>query len=356
MAEEWSRALTRAEKGADMAGMTEGAMSAASTRAARATMRADEVVLRTRQLTKRYGERVAVNGLNLEVRRGEIFGFLGPNGAGKTTTIRMCLGLIAPTAGSVEILGRDVAREGARILPHVGALVEQPALYPYLSGRNNLRAVGDALGGVSEQRIDAVLDLVDLRGRGGDRVKTYSLGMKQRMGVALALLQDPDVLILDEPTNGLDPAGMVEMRDLLRRLAAEGKTMFVSSHVLSEVQQVCTYVAILNLGRLVMESSVADLTGGHGEFIVTVDRVDEALAAIRAQAWGADARLDGERRILTMAPDGQSGALNLFLVRAGFVPGAIAPHVLDLEDVFLRLTAAANNAHDGTAGVRGGAQ
>ncbi|MGH2517945.1 MAG: ABC transporter ATP-binding protein, partial [Ktedonobacterales bacterium] len=169
--------------------MAQGAPSAARERAA--TMRADDVVLRTRQLTKRYGERVAVNGLSMEVRRGDVFGFLGPNGAGKTTTIRMCLGLIAPTAGSVEILGRDVATDAARILPYVGALVEQPALYPYLSGRNNLRAVGDALGGVPEARIDAVLDAVALRGRAHDRVKTYSLGMKQRLGVALALLNDP---------------------------------------------------------------------------------------------------------------------------------------------------------------------
>jgi len=306
-----------------------------------ATVPATNTVLRTRELTKRYGSRLAVDALNLEVRRGEIFGFLGPNGAGKTTTIRMCLGLIAPTGGAVEILGRDVAREGPRILPRVGALVEQPALYPYMSGRNNLRAVGDALGGVSEARIDAVVELVGLRGRDRDRVRSYSLGMKQRLGLGLALLTNPDLLILDEPANGLDPAGIVEMRDLLRRLAAEGKTIFLSSHVLGEVQQICTRVAIVNLGRLVTEASVDELTRGHGEFVVAVDRPREALALIRAQSWGASAQLDGEGRIVTRAPDGQSAELNLFLVRAGFVPGAIRELAPDLEDVFLRLTGSA---------------
>src|ERR1700730_2016430 len=171
--------------------------------------RTGEVALRTINLTKQYGQRLAVNNLSLEVRRGEIFGFLGPNGAGKTTTIRMALGLISPTAGSVEILGQNVVTERARILPRVGALIETPALYLYLSGRNNLRAVGSALGGVTRARIDDVLEVVGLQNRQKDRVRTYSLGMKQRLGVAMALLQDPDVLVLDEPANGLDPAGIV---------------------------------------------------------------------------------------------------------------------------------------------------
>jgi len=181
-----------------------------------------DVALRTINLSKRYGTRLAVDQLNLEVRRGEIFGFLGPNGAGKTTTIRMLLGLIAPTEGSVEILGGDVFAHRAQILPRVGALIETPALYPYLSGRDNLRAVGAVLGGAPAERIDAVLELVGLAERPKDRVRTYSLGMKQRLGVAVALLNDPDVLVLDEPANGLDPAGIVEMRDLMRTLSAEG--------------------------------------------------------------------------------------------------------------------------------------
>ena len=312
-----------------------------------------EVVLQTRALTKRYGERLAVDGLTLAARRGEVFGFLGPNGAGKTTTIRMCLGLIAPTSGAVEILGGDVVREGARTLPYVGALIEQPALYPYLSGRDNLRAIGDAQGGVSEARVNAVLDLVALRERGRDRVKTYSLGMKQRLGVAMALLQDPDLLVLDEPTNGLDPAGMVEMRDLLRRLAEEGKTVFVSSHALDEVRRMCDRVAIINHGRLVTESSVAELTRGAGEFVVTLDRAAEALALLRAQPWGAQARLNDAGQLVTGAPQNESGALNLFLVQVGFTPRAISPAEERLEDVFLRLT---GSTAEPASGVKGGAR
>jgi ABC-2 type transport system ATP-binding protein len=300
------------------------------------------VVLRTSQLSKRYGERLAVDRLDLEVRRGEIFGFLGPNGAGKTTTIRMTLGLIAPTGGSVKILGQRVVAQRAQVLPRVGALVEQPALYLYLSGRDNLRAVAAVLGGVSEARLDTVLDLVGLRARQKDRVKTYSLGMKQRLGVAIALLQDPDLLILDEPANGLDPAGIVEMRDLMHRLSAEGKTVFLSSHVLAEVQQICTRVAIMNLGRLVTESTVEELTRGQGEYAVVVDRPAEALALLQAQSWGRGAHLDGSTTIVAPAPQGSGRALNLFLVGAGFVPDSICQRTQDLEQVFLRLTGAAH--------------
>ncbi|HLI69449.1 MAG TPA: ABC transporter ATP-binding protein [Ktedonobacteraceae bacterium] len=299
-----------------------------------------EVAIRTINLTKQYGQRLAVNNLNLQVRRGEIFGFLGPNGAGKTTTIRMALGLITPTTGRVEILNQDVATRRAHILPRVGALIETPALYLYLSGRNNLRAAGSALGGVPEARIDAVLEMVGLASRQKDRVKTYSLGMKQRLGVAMALLQDPDVLILDEPANGLDPAGIVEMRDLMHRLSAEGKTVFISSHLLSEVQQICTRVAIIHLGRLVTESTVADLTRGQGDFRVTLDRAQaqQALALVKAQAWGASARMDGEDALITRAPENSGRALNLFLSQAGFVPETLEHSRQDLEEVFLSLT------------------
>src|SRR6266567_1016097 len=297
-----------------------------------------EVVLRTRNLSKHYGKRLAVDNLNLEVKRGEIFGFLGPNGAGKTTTIRMALGLIAPSAGNVEILGQDVATHRAHILPRVGALVETPALYLYMSGRNNLRAVGSVLGGVPDERIDAVLELVGLRARQKDRVRTYSLGMKQRLGVAIALLQDPDILILDEPANGLDPAGIVEMRDLMHRLAAEGKTVFISSHMLSEVQQICTRVAIINLGRLISESSIEELISGRGEFTVKLERANEALALIQKQPWGRSARLDSTGALVTLAPEGRGRNLNLFLVNEGFAPDMLTQTTQDLEQVFLSLT------------------
>jgi len=297
-----------------------------------------DVVLRTTNLTKQYGKRIVVNNLNLEVNRGEIMGFLGPNGAGKTTTIRMALGLIAPTAGSVEILGQDVDSHGARILPRVGALVETPALYLYMSGRNNLRAVASVLGGVPASRIDAVLELVGLRYRQKDRVRTYSLGMKQRLGVAMALLQDPDLLILDEPANGLDPAGIVEMRDLMHRLTSEGKTVFISSHLLPEVQQICTRVAIINLGKLVKVSTIEELISGHGEFAVTVERTADAVALVKAQPWGKDAHLDNHGALITKAPGQRGRDLNLFLVNAGFVPETITQSTQDLEQVFLELT------------------
>src|SRR5438552_1607746 len=296
-----------------------------------------EVVLRTRNLSKQYGKRLAVNNLDLEVYRGEIFGFLGPNGAGKTTTIRMALGLIAPTTGSVSVLGQDVARRRAHILPRVGALIETPALYLYMSGRDNLRAVASVLGGVPKQHIDAVLEVVGLRGRQKDRVRTYSLGMKQRLGVAMALLQDPDVLILDEPANGLDPAGIVEMRDLMHRLAAEGKTIFISSHLLSEVQQICTRVAIINLGKLITVSTVEELTSGQREFAVRLERAEEALTLIQKQPWGKDAHLDASGMLITLAPEGRGRDLNLFLVNAGFAPDTIAQATQDLEQVFLHL-------------------
>lgn len=294
-------------------------------------------VLRASALSKRYGARLAVDRLDLEVAHGELFGFLGPNGAGKTTTIRMALGLIAPTGGSVEILGREVRSHRSEVLPRVGALVESPALYGYMSGRDNLRVVGDLLGGVSRKRIDEVLEIVSLEGRDRDRVKTYSMGMKQRLGLAIALLNDPDLLILDEPANGLDPAGIVEMRDLLRELAGSGKTVFISSHVLSEVQQICTRVAIINHGRLIRVAPVAELLQSPGEFEVKVDAPAELLAALRMQAWGREARAE-DGYVVTGAPDGRGRELIKFLVEGGFSPDAVSPRQRDLEEIFLSLT------------------
>ena len=275
--------------------------------------------------------------LDLEVDRAELFGFLGPNGAGKTTTIRMALGLIAPTNGSVEILGLDVRRHRSEVLPRVGALVESPALYGYLSGRDNLRVIGSQLGRVSEKRIDEVLEIVGLKGRDRDRVRTYSMGMKQRLGLGIALLNNPELLILDEPANGLDPAGIVEMRDLLRGLAAEGKTVFISSHVLSEVQQICTRVAIINHGRLVRLAPVAELLQDGGEFEVKVDQPDELVAALKRQQWGGEARSE-DGLVITAAPDGRGRSLIKFLVDNGFTPDAVSARHRDLEEIFLTLT------------------
>jgi ABC-2 type transport system ATP-binding protein len=288
-------------------------------------------------LSKAYGKRLAVDRLDLQVDRGELFGFLGPNGAGKTTTIRMALGLIAPTNGSVEILGLEVRHNRSKVLPRVGALVESPALYGYLSGRNNLRVFGDLLGGVPEKRIDEVLEIVSLTGRDKDKVKTYSMGMKQRLGLGVALLNNPDLLILDEPANGLDPAGIVEMRDLLRSLAAEGKTVFISSHVLSEVQQICTRVAIINHGKLIRLAPVHELLDSPGEFEIKVDSPDALVVALRLQPWGQEAHVE-HGLVITRAPQGRGRDLIAFLVQNGHQPDSVGERQRDLEDIFLSLT------------------
>ncbi|HEX7264884.1 MAG TPA: ABC transporter ATP-binding protein [Candidatus Dormibacteraeota bacterium] len=300
-------------------------------------MATTEPALRAAGLSKSYGSRLAVDKLDLQVERAELFGFLGPNGAGKTTTIRMALGLIAPTAGSIEILGREVRRHRSEVLPRVGALVESPALYGYMSGRDNLRVVGAVLGGASEKRIDEVLEIVSLRGRDRDKVKTYSMGMEQRLGLGIALLNDPDLLILDEPANGLDPAGIVEMRDLLRNLAESGKTVFISSHVLSEVQQICTRVAIINQGKLVRLAPVAELLHTAGEFEVKVDDPAVVLALLNAQPWGREARSE-DGVLVTAAPGGRGRDLITFLVQGGHTPDSVAERQRDLEDIFLSLT------------------
>ncbi|MBA2287054.1 MAG: ABC transporter ATP-binding protein [Ktedonobacteraceae bacterium] len=304
---------------------------------------AGETIMRTSDLTKHYGSRVAVNRLNLEIRRGEIVGFLGPNGAGKTTSIRMLLGLIAPTSGRVELFGHDLASERASLLPRIGALVETPALYLHLTGRENLRAVGAVLGGVSRQRIESVLEQIGLQTRQKDRVRTYSLGMKQRLGMGIALLNDPDLLILDEPANGLDPAGIVEMRDLLHRLAGEGKTVFLSSHFLGEVQQICSRVAVINAGTLVADQSVKELTRGQGEYVVRLEHAQEALLVLQRQPWGQHARLEGADTVITPAPQESGRDLYAFLAQAGFTPESLAPATQNLEQVFFSLI----NAHKG---------
>lgn len=317
--------------------------NAASGATTASTSQAGDAILRTCDLSKHYGSRIAVNQLNLEVRRGEIVGFLGPNGAGKTTSIRMLLGLIAPTAGRVELFGRDLSAKRSHLLPRIGALVETPALYLHMTGHDNLRAVGAVLGGVSRQRVETVLDQVGLQARQKDRVRTYSLGMKQRLGVGIALLNNPDLLILDEPANGLDPAGIVEMRDLMHRLAGEGKTVFLSSHFLGEVQQICSRVVFLNSGKLIADKTVEELLRGQGEFAVRLEHAQEALALLQQQPWGKSAHLDGSGTLLTPAPQESGRDLYAFLTQAGFPPESLAPATQNLEEVFFSLI----NAHEG---------
>src|SRR5919109_1940846 len=219
----------------------------------------DGLVVETRELGKRYdGRIVAVDKLSLRVRRGEVYGFLGPNGAGKTTTLRMLLGLVRPTSGSALVLG---ARPGSpESLARVGALIESPTFYPFLSGRDNLRVLA-RYSGTDEKRIRSVLDEVNLAARADDRFATYSLGMKQRLGIAAALLKDPDLLILDEPTNGMDPAGMAEMRSFIRTLGRGERTVLLSSHLMAEVEQTCDRVGVISSGRLVGEGTIDELRG-----------------------------------------------------------------------------------------------
>src|SRR5438477_1114156 len=231
----------------------------------------------------RGGSTVAVAGLDLAVAEGGVFGFLGPNGAGKTTTIRCLTGLIRPSGGTARLLGASSEAELAAVLPRVGSIVETPAFFPPFSGRRNLRLLG-RIHRIGPKSVDDVLSRVGLGDRGRDPVRTYSLGMKQRLGIAAALLKDPEVLILDEPANGLDPAGIKEVRELLRRLASEGRTVFLSSHILSEVEQVCDRVAILSRGRAVAVGSVHEvLAGGKpASLVVRVENPDRAVDVLRA--------------------------------------------------------------------------
>src|ERR1035437_6626256 len=242
--------------------------------------------IETFDLTKSYGRMLAVDRLNLTVQRGEIFGFLCPNGAGKTTTMRMLLGLVRPTGGRSRVLDLETASHLPEILRRTGAIIENPTFYPYLSGRDNLRAMA-RLTGTPEARVQVILDLVELGGSAGKSFKSYSLGMKQRLAVGAAMLHGPDLLILDEPANGLDPAGIVEMRDLMRQLKREGHTVLISSHVLHEIEQICDRIAILSRGRVIVQGAVSDLLGGRDVLEVRVEALAQAEEVLRAAALGS---------------------------------------------------------------------
>jgi ABC-2 type transport system ATP-binding protein len=284
----------------------------------------------------RGGRTVAVAGLDLEVPEGGVFGFLGPNGAGKTTTIRCLLGLVRPDAGSLRLLGTDVSKGLAHVIGKVGSIVEQPTLFPRFSGRRNLEILG-RIQGRDGSAIDAVLERVSLAERAADPVRTYSLGMKQRLGIAAALLKDPSVLILDEPANGLDPAGIVEVRELIRSLGAEGRTVFVSSHILSEVQQTADRVAILARGRLVKAGPVHEvLAAGRARGIIV--RVSDPEAGVRALA-AAELHSTIDAGVLRVdIPADQGERVSRALVAADLYPSELRPDEIDLETVFLALT------------------
>jgi len=297
-------------------------------------------VIVTRGLVKRFGRLRAVDGVDLDVPAGDIYGFLGANGSGKTTTVRMLLGLVLPTSGEIELLGSRMPRAGRRVLPRVGALIEGPAAYGHLSGRENL-ALLDASGPggswrTRRRRIEGVLDQVGLGGIGRRPVKAYSLGMRQRLGLAAALLRRPELLILDEPTNGLDPQGITEIRALLLDLHREGTTIFLSSHLLAEVEQLCSRVGVLDRGRLVLQDDVATLTAPTGSTVVETPVPDR----VRATLDGRVSSVEGTRVIVR----GEDPAeVNALLVGAGVPVTGLALERPTLEQVVLAATGASTD-------------
>jgi ABC-2 type transport system ATP-binding protein len=294
--------------------------------------------VKARGLVKRYKDVLAVDHIDLNVDDGDVYGFLGPNGAGKTTTLRMALGLITPTEGSVELFGRDPMREGARALQGVAGFVEAPRFYPYLTARKNLELLAALDGDGAGARIEEVLATVELTARARHKVGGYSHGMRQRLGIAAALLRCPRLLVLDEPATGLDPAGMRDMRELIRGLAGEGITVLLSSHQLPEVQELCDRVAIVESGRVVYEGALADLRrqGGAGYRLHSTDDA-RALEVARAQAGVERASLD-EHGIAFQALERDVGELSLALAAAGVGILSLTPELATLEDLFFRLT------------------
>lgn len=303
-----------------------------------------DLVIETDALTKRYGARLAVDDLSLQVRWGEVYGFLGLNGSGKTTTMRLLLGLIRPTAGHARVLGLPPGAPAA--LRRVGSLVESPTLYPYLSGRDNLRVVA-RLAGVDESRVAFALDLVSLTARARDPFRAYSLGMKQRLGVAAALVKDPEVLILDEPTNGLDPEGVADMTALVDTLRAEGRTVFLSSHQLAEVEGLADRIGVMRAGRLVAEGALADLRG-QPRLLVKARPLDLARRVLneavpgRVTVQGEDVVVDG--------PLECAAALNRALVLAGATVEVLRPLERSLTEVFFALNEQAAPAEEPAPG------
>ncbi len=305
---------------------------------------ASESAIHVENLTKQYGDAIkAVSAVNFTVPQGAICGFVGPNGAGKTTTIRMLLGLIAPTSGVASVLGASIT-EPDKYLSQVGALIEGPAFYPALSGIENLKLLAK-LGGIDSARVEPLIELVGLQGRGEDKYKTYSLGMKQRLGIAAALLPNPKLLILDEPTNGLDPEGIQEIRDLLKKLAAEGTTVFVSSHLLSEIEIISDYIVMLRKGEVVFAGTIQELLKSQQPIILVSTASPDDLVRIVEIARNAGhpgvirsgvAHIEG--------PHEYAPQLNNEAFKAGIVLSQLTPSLPNLEETFFEMTGGKSNA------------
>jgi ABC-2 type transport system ATP-binding protein len=311
----------------------------------------DALPISTTGLVKRYGDIVAVNGVDLTVERGDVFGYLGPNGAGKTTLLRILLGLIRPTSGSARLFGSDPLVDGVRALDGVAGFVEGPRFYSYLSGRKNLELLADYDGDGARSRIDSVLEIVELRDRAKDRVGGYSHGMRQRLGIASSLLRRPRLLLLDEPTTGLDPAGMRDMRDLVRRLAGEGITILLSSHLLNEVEDLCNRVAIIRQGGIVYEGPLKELlataTTGYRLRVTDPERARVVLLSQR----GVDGVLLDEGQLRFTADEEAVARAAIALGQARIGITALVPETASLEELFLGLTGGESSDHDREAVV-----
>ena len=301
-----------------------------------------ELAIKTSSLTKQFGSQKAVSSIDLSVPKGSVFGFLGPNGSGKTTTIRMILGLAAASKGEIELLGHPIPKELEHALPKVGALVEGPAFYPYMSGRNNLIRIDSAdrnsTSSTRKQRVDAALERVGLTNAAKKKVHAYSLGMKQRLGLANALLKPREILILDEPTNGLDPQGTREVRNLIRSLAAEGITIFVSSHLLSEIEQLCSHLAVMTAGKIVAQGSLAELRNeSQTRLVLKADRIDELVDLLKTQGL-TKLSLKPDRVVAPVPSDFDVASLNQLLVKKKFMVSEIRLEQPSLEEYFVNLT------------------
>lgn len=301
-----------------------------------------ELAIKTSSLTKQFGSQKAVSSIDLSVPKGSVFGFLGPNGSGKTTTIRMILGLAAASKGEIELLGHPIPKELEHALPKVGALVEGPAFYPYMSGRNNLIRIDSAdrnsTSSTRKQRVDSALERVGLTNAAKKKVHAYSLGMKQRLGLANALLKPREILILDEPTNGLDPQGTREVRNLIRSLAAEGITIFVSSHLLSEIEQLCSHLAVMTAGKIVAQGSLAELRNeSQTRLVLKADRIDELVDLLKTQGL-TKLSLKPDRVVAPVPSDFDVASLNQILVKKKFMVSEIRLEQPSLEEYFVNLT------------------